>query len=266
MRIGVTGCAGRMGRLLVQTIRAHAGLALAGGTEAPGHPAIGRDLGDEAGIGALGLPIGGDAAALFAASDVVVDFTLPEATAAHAAIAARAGTALVCGTTGLSADDRAALAAAATAVPVVYAANFSIGVNILIGLTARIAGVLGTEFDIEIVEMHHRMKVDAPSGTALALGEAAARARGADLDVCAVRARDGRVGPRPPGAIGFATLRGGDVVGEHTIVFAGPGERIELTHKAGARTIFAAGAVRAARWTAGHPPGLYGMADVLGLS
>lgn len=266
MRIGITGCAGRMGRLLLQTVLATPGAFLAGGLEQPGNPALGEDLGTLAGARPVGIKAGADAAALFAAADVVVDFSAPAAVLANAPLAAAHGTALVVGTTGLTAEHRSALAAAAQAVPVVTAANMSIGVNLLLGLTRRVAGILGPEWDIEIVEMHHRHKVDAPSGTALALGETAAAGRDTALEDAAVRVRDGHTGPRPAGAIGFATLRGGDVVGEHTVIFAGEGERIELTHKATSRGIFAAGAVRAALWCEGRAPGLYGMPDVLGLS
>ena len=266
MRIGITGCAGRMGRMLLQTVLATEAASLAGGMERPGHPALGEDLGTLAGAQPVGIAAGEDAATLFAASDVVIDFSAPAAVLTNAPLAAAHRTALVVGTTGLGAEHKAALAAAAATVPVVVAANMSIGVNLLLGLTRRVAGILGPEWDIEIVEMHHRHKVDAPSGTALALGEAAAEGRGAVLDEAEVRVRDGHTGPRPAGAIGFATLRGGDVVGEHTVIFAGEGERLELTHKAASRSVFAAGAVRAALWCEGRAPGLYAMSDVLGLS
>ena len=266
MRIGITGCAGRMGRLLLQTVLTTPGASLAGGLEQPGHPALGEDLGTLAGAQPVGIKAGADTSALFAAADVVIDFSAPAAVLANAPLAAAHGTALVVGTTGLGGEHRAALSAAAQAVPVVAAANMSIGVNLLLGLTRRVAGILGPEWDIEIVEMHHRHKVDAPSGTALALGEAAAAGRGTALAEAAVRVRDGHTGARPAGAIGFATLRGGDVVGEHTVIFAGEGERIELTHKAASRGIFAGGAVRAALWCEGRVPGLYGMPDVLGLT
>ena len=266
MRIGITGCAGRMGRMLLHAVLHSPGAVLVGGIERTDHPALGGDLGTLAGGEALGLTAADDAAALFAASDVVIDFSVPAAVLVHAPLAATHRTALVVGTTGLAAGHRAALAEAARVAPVVVAANMSVGVNLLLGLTRRVAEVLGPEYDIEIVEMHHRHKVDAPSGTALALGEAAAAGRGVALDDAAVRVRDGHTGPRPAGAIGFATLRGGNVVGEHTVIFAGEGERLELTHKAASRAVFAAGAVRAARWCEGRPPGLYAMRDVLGLS
>lgn len=265
MRIGIVGAGGRMGRMLVREVAATPGAVPAGGTERPGSALLGGDLGALAGIDPLGIVLTGDAPALFRASDAVIDFTSPAATVAYAALAAETGTALVVGTTGLSADDQAAVRAAAAHVPVVQAANFSLGVNLLAGLVRKVAATLGDDWDVEIVEMHHRHKVDAPSGTALALGQAAAAGRGVDLSAMKDSVRDGHTGPRQPGRIGFATLRGGDVVGDHTVIFAAEGERLELTHKAASRAIFARGAVRAALWTAGKAPGLYGMDDVLGL-
>ncbi len=263
--IGVTGCGGRMGRMLLAEIAQTPGCRVAGGVDAKGNRAIGRDLGELGGFGTLGLAAGDDAAALFAASDVVVDFTAPDATAAHAALAARHGKPLVIGTTGLEARHESAIADAAGKVAIVRAANMSLGVNLLIGLVREVAARLGDDYDIEVLEMHHRHKVDAPSGTALALGRAAAAGRGIDLAAKSQRTRDGITGPRRTGDIGFAALRGGDVAGDHIVVFAGEGERVELTHRAGSRQIFARGAVRAARWCVGRKPGLYGMADVLGL-
>ena len=263
--IGITGCGGRMGRMLIAEIAGSDGCKVAGGIEAKGNPVIGRDLGELAGLGALGVVAGDDVAALFAAADVVVDFTAPVATAAHAAEAARRGKPLVIGTTGLEAAHEAAVAAAAKKVPIVRAPNMSLGVNLLLGLVRQAAARLGDDYDIEVLEMHHRHKVDAPSGTALALGREAAAGRGIDLAAKSQRVRDGITGPRKRGDIGFATLRGGDVVGDHMVVFAADGERIELTHRAGSRRIFARGAVRAACWAVGRPPGLYGMKDVLGL-
>ena len=265
MRIGVTGCAGRMGLTLLRHIAAHANGVIAGGCEAPGHAAVGRDVGDLAGLASLGVNVSDDAAGLFEASDAVVDFTAPAATVRHAQLAAQTGTALIAGTTGLSADDEAALANAAQSAAIVYAANMSVGVNLLLQVTEQLASRLDESFDIEIVEMHHRHKVDAPSGTALAFGRAAAAGRGVDLDEAAERGRDGHTGARTPGAIGFASLRGGAVAGDHTIIYASDNERIELTHRARDTGLFAAGAVRAATWTEGKPPGLYGMKDVLGL-
>lgn len=264
MKIGIVGCGGRMGRMLVAQVLATEGCELAGGTERPGS-AIGLDLGTLCGHGPLGVPVSEDARALFEASDAVIDFTAPAAAAAHAALAAETGTALVVGTTGLQPEQQAAITGAARRAVVVQAPNMSIGVNVLFSLVEQVARVLDDGYDIEIVEMHHRHKVDAPSGTALGLGRSAAQGRGVDLDAVARRVRDGHTGERPRGEIGFATLRGGDVAGEHTVVFAADGERVELTHKAGSRVIFAQGAVRAAKWTAGQAPGLYTMRDVLGL-
>ena len=266
MKIGIVGCAGRMGHMLVREILATDGCALAGGTEALGSDMIGRDVAEIAGAEASGLVVGEDAAALFQVSDTVIDFTIPVATARHAVFAADMGRSLIVGTTGLDADHLDALASASDKAVIVQAANMSVGVNVLLGLTEQVAGVLGDDYDIEIVEMHHRHKVDAPSGTALALGAAAAEGRGVDLDKVAQRVRDGHTGPRTTGNIGFATLRGGDIAGDHTVIFAGDGERIELTHKAGDRSVFARGAVRAALWTQGKAPGLYSMRDVLGLN
>lgn len=266
MKIGIVGCAGRMGRMLLAEVLARPDCELAGGTETAGHPAIGQDLGVLAGTEAAGIALGDDAGALFAASDAVLDFTVPAVAELHAGLAAEHGTALVIGTTGLGPVHMAAIKAAAEKVAVVQAANMSVGVNLLLGLAERVAATLGDDYDIEIVEMHHRHKVDAPSGTALALGQAAAKGRGVDLEAVSQRVRDGHTGPRKPGDIGFATLRGGDVAGEHTVVFAGEGERITLGHVATTRAVFARGGVRAAVWTEGRAPGLYAMKDVLGLA
>lgn len=264
-RIGILGCGGRMGRTLIGTVQATPGAVLAGGAERSGSTAIGQDLGRLIGQDPLGLIVGDDPAALFARCDVAIDFTAPAATVAQAQAAAASGTALVVGTTGLDAGQQAALAAAAGRVAIVQAANFSLGVNLLLALAELVAARLGPDFDIEILEMHHRHKVDAPSGTALALGRAAAAGRKVALDAVARRSRDGLTGARPQGEIGFATLRGGDVVGDHEVIFAGAGERLSLGHSAGDRGIFARGAVRAALWAADRPAGLYGMANVLDL-
>jgi 4-hydroxy-tetrahydrodipicolinate reductase len=218
-----------------------------------------------AGLGRIGIAVTGDAGQVLRDSDVAIDFTTPAATAAHAALAAEFGRPLVVGTTGLSGEQESAIRRAAERVPIVWAANTSLGINLLFGLVEQVAARLGPEWDIEIVEMHHRGKVDAPSGTALALGRTAAAARGAGFDEVAQRGRDGITGPRKPGAIGFAALRGGDNIGEHHVLFAGLGESLELAHRATNRAIYAKGAVRAARWLVGRPPGLYGMKDVLGL-
>jgi 4-hydroxy-tetrahydrodipicolinate reductase len=266
MRIGIVGCAGRMGQMLVQEVAAADGCVIAGGTEAPGSAAIGKDVAGQAGLDPVGVAIGDDPAALFAAVDAVVDFTAPAASVRHAALAAQAQCALVIGTTGLDADDEAKIAVAAVHTPIVMAANTSVGVTLLAALVRQVAGVLGDDYDIEIVEMHHHHKVDAPSGTALALGRAAAAGRGVEFEDAARLSREGQTGARPRGEIGFATLRGGDVVGEHQVIFAGAGERLVLGHLAGSRQLFARGAMRAVLWTRNKGPGLYSMADVLGLA
>lgn len=263
-RIGVVGSGGRMGQMLVREIANTKDCVVAGGTESPGSDKIGRDVGELAGLAPLGLKIAADPAALFDAADAVIDFTAPAATVAHAKLAAAKGKALVIGTTGLSAADDAAIAEAAKRAAIVRAPNMSLAVNLLFALTEQVAARLGTEFDIEIVEIHHRHKVDAPSGTALALGEAAAQGRSVKLKDVAIRGRDGHTGARPVGGIGFAALRGGAEVGDHTVLFCGPAERIELTHKAASRQIYASGAVKAALWARSRKPGLYGMKDVLG--
>jgi 4-hydroxy-tetrahydrodipicolinate reductase len=211
------------------------------------------------------MAVGNSAGELIRASDVAIEFSVPAATASHATLAAELGTPLVIGTTGLSAAETAAVRAAATRIPIVWAANTSLGINLLLGLVEQAAARLGPDWDIEIMEMHHRGKVDAPSGTALALGRAAAAGRGVALDAVAQRGRDGITGARKSGDIGFAALRGGDAVGDHHVIFAGAGERLELSHRATNRAIYAKGAVRAARWVIGQPPGLYGMKEVLGL-
>lgn len=265
VRVAIAGCAGRMGRINLQEVLDTPGLVLAGGCERPGHPAVGQDLGLLAGREPVGLPCSDDFAVLARSADVVVEFSTPEATLEHAALCAAAGCAHVVGTTGFSPEQEARLRALAERIPILQAPNMSQGVNLLLALVERLARSLDAGFDIEVLEMHHRHKVDAPSGTALALGRAAARGRGVDFDAAAVFARHGLTGPRAEGGIGFAVLRGGDVVGDHTVIFAGPGERIEVTHRASDRRIYARGAMRAARWLVGRPPGFYTMAQVLGL-
>jgi 4-hydroxy-tetrahydrodipicolinate reductase len=255
-----------MGRSNLREVLETPGLELAGGIERPGHMALGQDLGVLAGLEPVGLVARDDLAALVAGSDAVIEFSTPSATLATCERAAAAGCAHIIGTTGLEDDEAAALERAASRIPIVWAPNMSQGVNLLLGLVTQVARALDPEFDIEIVELHHRHKVDAPSGTALALGRAAAAGRGCDLEELAVRTRDGMTGPRTRGSIGFATLRGGDAVGEHRVLFAGQGERIELAHLATDRRIYSRGAVRAATWAIGKPPGLYGMAHVLGLA
>ena len=266
MKLVVTGAAGRMGKILVKAIKEAPGVVLSGAIERADSPALGQDAGLVAGVGALGTPISSDPAAAIANADGVIDFSAPAATRAIAALVARARVALVVGTTGLSADDLTSLAAAARDAPIVRSGNMSLGVNLLARLVRDAARALGQEFDIEIVEMHHRMKVDAPSGTALMLGEAAAEGRGLTLRDHSVRGRDGVTGARKPGAIGFASLRGGTVVGDHSVIFAGNGERVVLSHHAEDRLLFAPGALKAALWARGRKPGLYSMADVLGNS
>ena len=265
MRIGIVGADGRMGQTLARTVIGAEGCELIGAISKHDSPAQGMDAGMLAGLDPCGVRIGEDPVPLFADADAVIDFTAPEATVAYAALAAQGKTVHVIGTTGLDAGQEEALRKAARHTQIVYAPNMSMAVNLLFALVKRVAGVLDDEFDIEIVEMHHRHKVDAPSGTALGLGRAAAEGRGVELKERAVRSRDGHTGARKPGDIGFATLRGGDVVGDHSVIFAGPGERLELSHRAGGREIYARGALRAAQWGHGKPPGLYGMADVLGL-
>ena len=265
VRIGVLGCAGRMGRMLLEAVWTAEGATLSGGTVRPGSDWEGRDLGAIAGFGEAGIAATDDPAALFKASDAVIDFTTPEATEEHAHMALHSGTALIVGTTGLPDAVNEDLRKAAETAVIVQAPNMSLGVNLLLSLVEQVAGALPESYDIEVLEMHHRHKVDAPSGTALGLGGAAARGRKVDLEAASVRSRDGHTGPRESGTIGFATLRGGDVTGEHSVIFAGDGERIELTHKTSGRGVFAQGAVRAAIWAAGRQPGLYSMRDVLGL-
>ena len=264
MKIGIVGAAGRMGQMCVRQVSEWRGCSVSGATEVTGHEALGRDAGELAGIGNIGIPLKSDSEELVVSADAVIDFTSPAVTESHAHLCMRAGTALIAGTTGLSDDHEAALLEASAKTVIVRAPNMSVGVTLLLALTERVAGMLDDEFDIEIVEMHHRHKVDAPSGTALGLGEAAAAGRAVRLSDVKKTKRDGHTGPRTPGEIGFATLRGGDVVGDHTVVFSGAGERIEFTHKAASRVIFAAGAVRAALWSRGKSPGLYSMKAVLG--
>ena len=266
MKIGIAGCAGTMGRLLVQEVWATDGCELCGGSGRPGSAIVGADVTEQAGLKPSGLEVTDDAKVLFRASDAVIDFSVAAAAPAHAALAAEHGVVLVHGTSGLDAEQQSAVEAAAAKTAVVQSANMSLGVNLVLGLTEQVAAILGDDYDIEILELFHRRKVDAPSGTSLALGRAAAKGRGGDLDRLAVRSRDGEIGPRPRGAIGFASLRGGDGPGEHTVIFAGTGERVEIAHKASSRAIYTRGAVAAARWAMGKPPGLYSMRDVLDLS
>jgi 4-hydroxy-tetrahydrodipicolinate reductase len=265
MRLVVAGAAGRMGRVLIEIIRQTPGAHLAGAIEQPDSIAIGQDAGLLAGCGQMGVAISGDALAVVAGADGILDFTSPQSTVEFAALAAQARLVHVIGTTGLSADDLAKIEAAARHAIIVRSGNMSLGVNLLAALVKKAARTLGPEYDVEIVEMHHRMKVDAPSGTALLLGVAAAEGRGTALEGHSIRARDGHTGLRKIGDIGFASLRGGTVIGDHKVILAGPSERIELSHIAEDRNIFARGAVQAALWGKNQKPGLYSMADVLGL-
>jgi len=265
MRLVVVGAGGRMGMTLIRAIRESGGCALAGAIERDGHPLLGKDAGELAGGAALGVPLSSDARAAFAQADGVLDFTVPAATLGFAALAAKARIAHVIGTTGLSAQDMENIRALARQAVIVQSGNMSLGVNLLAGLVRQAAAALGSEFDIEIVEMHHRHKIDAPSGTAYLLGEAAARGRGIALAGHVASGRHGETGARREGDIGFAALRGGSVTGDHSVVFAGPRERLTLSHHAEDRSLFANGALRAALWAKGREPGLYSMADVLGL-
>jgi 4-hydroxy-tetrahydrodipicolinate reductase len=265
MRLVVVGAAGRMGRMLIKAVAESGGCRLVGAIEREGSTTLGQDAGNLAGLQPLGVSVTDDALAAFAQADGVLDFTSPAATVSFAALAAQARIVHVIGTTGLAEEDFAKLEAAARHARIVQSGNMSLGVNLLAGLVRKAAATLGEDFDIEVLEMHHRMKVDAPSGTALLLGEAAAEGRRISLKDRSVRSRDGHTGARIPGDIGFATLRGGSVVGEHSVIFAGQGERIELGHRAEDRGIFARGAVKAALWGFDKKPGYYTMTDVLGL-
>ncbi|NIR29252.1 MAG: 4-hydroxy-tetrahydrodipicolinate reductase [Gammaproteobacteria bacterium] len=264
-RVAVAGAAGRMGRTLIAACQEDERLALAAASERAGDVAVGRDAGEVAGIGPVGVAVADALVDVGGDFDVLVDFTTPEATLANSGVCRRAGKRMVVGTTGLSSEQRAALSEAAQDIAIVFAPNMSVGVNLCFKLLEVAARVLGDEVDIEIVEAHHRHKADAPSGTALRLGEVIAETLGRDLRACAVYGREGRTGPRDRRTIGFETIRAGDIVGEHTVLFAGEGERVEITHKASSRMTFARGALRAACWVAGREPGLYDMQDVLGL-
>ena len=267
MKLVVVGAAGRMGQTLIRTIHAIDGAAVHAAVERPGSPFIGKDAGEIAGLGPIGVPVTSEPLEAFLHAEGVLDFTSPAATIDFAGLAAQARIVHVIGTTGCSAEDDAKIAAAARHARVVKSGNMSLGVNLLGVLTEQATRALGPEdWDIEVLEMHHRHKVDAPSGTALLLGAAAARGRGIDLGDHSVRVRDGHTGARPMGSIGFATLRGGSVVGEHSVLLAGEGETVTLSHSATDRSIFARGAVRAALWARDRKPGLYSMLDVLGLN
>ena len=265
MRLIVAGAGGRMGRALTRVISETPGAVITGALEAPTSDLLGQDSGTLAGLPANGVRLSADLWSLSAEADGILDFTVPAATIANVAIAAQRGLVHVVGTTGLSASDDAVIKSVTSRAIVVKSGNMSLGVNLLAALVKRVAQSLDAAFDIEVVEMHHRAKVDAPSGTALMLGDAAARGRGVSLESHSVRGRDGVTGARRKGDIGFASLRGGTVTGDHSVIFAGPYERIELSHHAEDRLIFAHGALKAALWARGQKPGLYSMADVLGL-
>jgi 4-hydroxy-tetrahydrodipicolinate reductase len=265
MRLIVAGAGGRMGRALTRVISETSGAVLTGALEAPGSELLGKDAGVLAGLPANGVELSCDLWSLSAKADGILDFTVPAATIANVAIAAERRLVHIIGTTGLSASDDAVIKTVTGRAIVVKSGNMSLGVNLLAALVKRVAQSLDADFDIEILEMHHRAKIDAPSGTALLLGEAAAEGRKIALDQHSARGRDGITGARRSGDIGFASLRGGTVTGEHSVIFAGAMERIELTHRAEDRTMFAQGAIKAALWARDKKPGLYSMADVLGL-
>src|SRR5690242_7448003 len=266
MRLIVAGAGGRMGRALTRAIAESKGAVLAGALEAPGSELLGKDAGVLAGLPENGVKLSADLWAMSQEADGILDFTVPAATIANVAIAAQRGLVHIVGTTGLSTSDVAVIKSVTERAVVVQSGNMSLGVNLLAAMVKRVAQSLDESFDIEILEMHHKAKIDAPSGTAFLLGEAAAAGRGVDLHARSARGRDGETGARRSGDIGFASLRGGSVTGDHSVIFAGPMERIELTHRAEDRTMFAQGAVKAALWARGQKPGLYSMADVLGLA
>lgn len=266
LKVAIAGAGGKMGAANLRAVAASDAVVLHSAFDRPGGPAIGRDAGEQAGLERLGIAIGDDVDAALSDADIVIDFTAPAASVALADKAAALGIVHIIGTTGCSVEDDARIAAAASAgARIVKSGNFSLGVNLLLGLVEQAARAL-PGFDVEVLEMHHNKKVDAPSGTALMLGAAAARGRDVDLASHAVRSRDGHTGARVAGTIGFASLRGGNVIGDHKVILAGPSERIELGHIADNRALFADGAIRAALWAADQAPGLYSMADVLGFS
>ncbi|HEI8866805.1 4-hydroxy-tetrahydrodipicolinate reductase [Serratia sp. AKBS12] len=265
IRIAIAGSGGRMGRQLIQAVQQAQGVVLGAALERPGSSLLGTDAGELAGIGALGVTVSDSLSKVADDFDILIDFTRPEGTLAHLAFCVEHHKAMVIGTTGFDDAGKAAIRDAAQHIGIVFAANFSVGVNVVLKLLEKAAKVMGDYTDIEIVEAHHRHKVDAPSGTALAMGEAIADALGRDLKSCAVYAREGHTGEREPHSIGFATIRAGDIVGEHTAMFADIGERVEITHKASSRMTFANGAVRAAGWLSDRQNGLFDMRDVLGL-
>ncbi len=263
-RVAVAGASGRMGRMLIEAVRASPDCVLAGALDVPSSPGIGSDATAFLGV-ASGVPITADLGVGLQNADVLIDFTRPEGTLAHLAVCAERGVKAVIGTTGFSEAQKAEIAAHAQRTAIVMAPNMSVGVNVTLKLLEMAAQALSTGYDIEIIEAHHRHKVDAPSGTALKMGEVIAGALGRDLKDCAVYAREGVTGERDPSSIGFATIRGGDIVGDHTVLFAGTGERIEITHKSSSRATYAQGSLRAVRFLRGRAAGMFDMFDVLGL-
>ncbi len=264
-RIAVMGAAGRMGKILIEAVQQAPGAGLTAAIDRPDSTLVGADAGELAALGRIGVPLSGDLARVADEFDVLIDFTHPSVTLKNLAFCRKAGKAMIIGTTGFSAEEKQRIAEAGKEIPIVFAANFSVGLNLCLKLLDTAARVLGDDVDIEIIEAHHRHKVDAPSGTALRLGEVVANALGRDLEKVAVYGREGQTGARDRETIGFATIRAGDVVGDHTVLFASEGERVEITHKASSRITFAKGAVRAAMWLEGREAGLYDMQDVLDL-
>ena len=265
LKVAVLGASGRMGRAVLECIAEADDLELTGAVTETADPEIGKDAGHSAGLPTADVPLTDDRGQGLHDAHVAIDFTLPTATLANVQACVESGTALVIGTTGLEHEHLDAMIEASRDIPLVYGRNMSVGVNVFMNLVGRAAKALGPDFDVEIIEAHHRQKVDAPSGTALALGEEVAKAQGRSLDELAVHGRHGQIGPRVPGTIGFSVIRGGNIVGDHTVLFAAPEETVEMSHHAVKRKGFARGALRAARWVAGQAPGLYSMADVLGL-
>ncbi|MCC4265612.1 4-hydroxy-tetrahydrodipicolinate reductase [Oceanimonas baumannii] len=265
VRIAIAGCNGRMGKVLIESVNNTDGVVLTAAIEHAGSSVLGADAGELANVGRLDVPVTASLAEVIDNVDVIIDFTRPEATLANIALAQAHGKRLVIGTTGFTDEQKAEIQAATASTAMVMASNYSVGVNLVFKLLEQAAKVMGDYTDIEIIEAHHRHKVDAPSGTALSMGEVIADTLGRDLKQCAVYGREGITGERDPNTIGFATIRAGDVVGEHTALFADIGERVEITHKASNRLTFANGAVRAAAWIAAQPSGLFDMQDVLGL-
>lgn len=264
LRLAIPGASGRMGRMLIEAISATPDCVLAGATDIATSPALGQDAGAPIGL-RTGVAITADAAAGFAPAQVIIDFTRPEGTLAHLATCRELGLGAVIGTTGFTPEQKAGIAAHAQHIPIVLAPNMNVGVYVVMKLLDQAARLLNQGYDIEVIEAHHKHKVDAPSGTALQMGEVLAKALGRDLKDCAVYAREGHTGPRDPSTIGFSAIRGGDIIGDHTVLFAGAGERIEISHKSSSRAGYAEGALRAARFLAGQSKGLFSMTDVLGL-